>query len=81
MKNHELKILPEFLKHVLAGTRTFEIRKSDRDFKTGDIVLLRGHDLERGYTGITARRKIGHVTDFRQREGYVVFSLLPVDDD
>ena len=36
MVNHELKILPEYYKEVLAGKKKFEIRKNDRNFKTED---------------------------------------------
>ncbi|HFQ4945418.1 TPA: DUF3850 domain-containing protein [Vibrio vulnificus] len=40
MSNHQLKIKPEHLEAIIAGDKTFEIRKNDRDFKVGDRVTL-----------------------------------------
>lgn len=41
MKMHELKILPEYFEKVLDGSKTFELRKDDRGFNVGDILILR----------------------------------------
>ena len=38
MKLHELKIKEVYFKDVLAGAKTFEIRKNDRDFQQGDLI-------------------------------------------
>jgi len=35
---HELKIKQCYLIHILEGTKTFEIRKNDRDFQIGDTI-------------------------------------------
>ncbi|MCX7610250.1 MAG: DUF3850 domain-containing protein [Ignavibacterium sp.] len=40
MAVHKLKIYPEFFKEVCSGKKTFEIRKNDRGFQVGDILLL-----------------------------------------
>ncbi|OLQ71221.1 RNA-binding protein [Photobacterium proteolyticum] len=68
MKRHHLKIKPDYLKAILDGDKTFEIRKNDRDFQVGDRVHL--YDGER-YLII----RIKYITDFAQQEGYVVFSF------
>ena len=48
MKLHELKILHEYLVDITIGTKTFELRKNDRDYQVGD--LIRFIDITVGYT-------------------------------
>lgn len=74
---HSLKIREEFFSQVLCGEKTFEVRFNDRGFKSGDFVRLLEIDAAGEYTGCSLEFKIGFVTDFAQREGWVVFSLLP----
>lgn len=35
---HQLKIKQCYLCHILEGTKTFEVRKNDRDFQVGDWI-------------------------------------------
>ncbi len=37
---HALKTWPEYYKAVSDGIKPFEIRKNDRDFRVGEILLL-----------------------------------------
>lgn len=37
---HELKIEPEYLAGISNGSKTFEIRKNDRNFQRGDYLAL-----------------------------------------
>lgn len=37
---HYLKCEKEFFDAVIEGSKTFEIRKNDRDYKVGDIVYF-----------------------------------------
>jgi hypothetical protein len=37
---HILKTLPEYFAAVEDGSKTFELRKNDRDFRVGDTLLL-----------------------------------------
>ncbi|WP_285046665.1 DUF3850 domain-containing protein [Lactococcus petauri] len=41
MKTHELKLDIKYFDEVKNGTKNFEIRKNDRDFKVGDILELK----------------------------------------
>lgn len=83
MKHHIMKILPEFFQPVQDRTKTFEIRLNDRDYRTGDTVELREYDSDRPeserLTGRTYVATIGFLTEFAQKPGYVVFSLLPME--
>ena len=57
---HDLKIMPKYFDDVVSGKKNFEIRRNDRDFKVGDILLLR--EYERGrYTGREIRKKVKYV--------------------
>ena len=67
MKIHELKILPQYFEKVLDGSKTFELRKDDRGYEVGDILILKEFNVgledhtdgepiviqEAGYTGRT----------------------------
>ena len=41
MKIHELKLDTKYFNDVKSGNKKFEIRKNDRDFEVGDILVLR----------------------------------------
>lgn len=72
---HELKILPVYLKAVLSGDKTFEIRHNDdRGFQKGDEVLLCEYNSGH-FTGPKILVEITYVTAFKQAEGYVVFGF------
>ena len=38
MKYHELKIEERFFEGIVNNTKTFEIRKNDRNYEIGDII-------------------------------------------
>ncbi|MEI8630273.1 DUF3850 domain-containing protein [Vibrio sp. M60_M70] len=68
MKVHQAKINPEYLNAIIDGKKTFEIRKNDRDYRVGDWVRLSD-----GARFVVVC--ITYLTDFEQKEGYVVFSF------
>jgi len=51
---HNLKILPEYFTSVISGQKTAELRKLDRDFQVGDVIVLNEFDGEK-FTGRTQR--------------------------
>lgn len=75
---HELKILQKYYKHVLSGEKKFEIRKDDRDYDVGDIILLREWDGE-SYTGRQVYKRITYILrdaeKFGLKKGYCILSL------
>jgi hypothetical protein len=74
--NHELKAAPEFFAAVAAFRKTFEIRRNDRDFKVKDRIMLREWEGGR-YTGRWLARRITYITDFEQKDGFVVMAIEP----
>ncbi|WP_167630626.1 DUF3850 domain-containing protein [Listeria valentina] len=76
-KTHKLKILPQFFKEARSGNKYFEIRKNDRDYQVDDYIVLNEYN-GKNYTGKKIAGKITFITDFEQKDGYVVFGWMPV---
>lgn len=80
---HELKTWPVHFDRVVDGSKTFEVRKDDRGYQTGDTLVLREWDpAAPGYTGHVLEVGVGFI--FRRGFGldcgeYVVMSLVPLD--
>lgn len=79
---HELKTWPHYFAAVRAGTKTFEIRKNDRDFVVGDTLILQEFDPEDGaYTGQIETRAIRFLLseeDFGVIHGFVAIGFGPL---
>lgn len=41
LRVHEVKCWPKFYDHIESGEKTFEVRKNDRDYKIGDLLVIR----------------------------------------
>jgi hypothetical protein len=72
---HHIKILTCYFEAVLDGRKRFEIRfNDDRGFNAGDAVVM--HEIDKiGETGNIASAEITYVTNYQQKEGYVVFGF------
>jgi hypothetical protein len=74
---HVLKCWPEFFQPVFDGKKNFELRKNDRDYKVGDVLVLREweprEDDTHGYTGRECTRiikyKLDNLTQFTPVRG------------
>lgn len=70
MKVHRLKIKQHYFDLLMAGKKTCEIRKNDRQYKIGDIIVYNQDDYQTEFL-------ITHIDTFRYgiKEGYVVLSI------
>ncbi|MGX7108888.1 DUF3850 domain-containing protein [Facklamia miroungae] len=72
---HELKIDEIYFEDILSNNKQFEIRYNDRNFKKDDKVILKEINSFKKFTGREIEVKIIYLTEFEQKEGYVVFGF------
>lgn len=73
---HGLKIYQEYFEAVKDGRKKFEIRKNDRDYNVGDILVLLEYDkYYEAFTGEKITVEITYMTGFAQQDGYVVLGI------
>ena len=84
MKKHELKIFPQYFQAVWDGVKTFEVRKDDRGYHSGDILVLREWDGEK-YTGSVLCVRVTYILrdaeKYGLRDGYVIMGIRHVRAD
>lgn len=81
MRSHALKTLPPYFEAVADGRKTFEVRKDDRGFAVGDMLVLREWDADaQQYTGRLAVRRVTYVLAGYAAiaQGYVVLGLASI---
>lgn len=76
---HELKTRCEYFQAVFDGKKPFEVRKDDRNYQTGDWLMLREWDHGRcEYTGMWLQCYVTYKLAggaFGVEEGYCVLGL------
>lgn len=72
----EKKILPEYFRSVVEGTKNFEIREDEDNLQICDVLILREWDGEK-YTGREIAKNIDYVLrnipEYGLMPGYVIF--------
>ena len=75
---HELKIKPEYFQAVWDGRKRAELRKDDRDYHVGDILILREWECEE-YTGSGIAVRVTHIlrhcAEYGLADGYCILSI------
>lgn len=78
---HELKSWPKFFWDVVCGFKSFEVRRRDRPFKIGDVILLCEWDpATQIYSGRRSYKTITYIQDggqFGVEPDYCVLGLKP----
>ena len=76
---HYLKIKPEYYKDVECGLKTFELRKNDRNFQVGDILMLIKLDDNGNETDQVTRVKVNYILkdcpQYGLKEGYAILGI------
>lgn len=81
-KVHELKINTKYAIAVSRREKNFEIRKNDRNFKEGDILVLK--EYENGaYLDIAIVAEVTYVLDDFEglKDGYVALGIKVLNRD
>lgn len=76
MKYHDLKTWDEFWSDLESGAKTFEIRKDDRNFQVGDILIQKKFNPRtKTFSGEILNFEITYKTTFKQNKGYCVLGI------
>jgi ethanolamine utilization microcompartment shell protein EutS len=77
---HELKTDPNQFDFLFDDSKKFEFRKADRNFRPGDILILREYDPLTQYTGQYLLRSVTHILreGYGLPDGYCIMSIMPL---
>ena len=78
MREHSLKCWVHYFDAIERGDKTFEVRRNDRDFVKGDVLILERFSPELGYLDKHVRRTVTYILhggQFGIEPGYVVMGL------
>lgn len=79
---HYLKTWPQYYDRVKKGDKKFELRKNDRDFQTGDRLLLQEYlPDENQYTLEQSEYTVDYVLHgpaFGLKKGYCIMSITKI---
>lgn len=76
---HSLKIAPKYFEKVLSGEKTFEFRYNDRNYRVGDILILKEYNNNE-FTGREISVQITYILDnfLGIQERYVILAIKPI---
>lgn len=78
---HELKLIQPYFNDVWTERKLFEVRKNDRGFKEGDLLILREYYKEKNLLRRRITARIIYILDDQEyvKEGYVVIGMKILD--
>jgi len=81
LPGHQLKIEPGHFRDIELGLKEYEVRKDDRGFKVGNVVVLLEYHGAYGYVGGVIRGRIKHVLHggYGLHPGFVVLGLADLE--
>lgn len=72
---HELKTVNRYWDAVVAGTKTFEVRRNDRAFQTGDVIVLT-RTTESGHYDTRPEDRLGDGAFTKSQRSFRITYLL-----
>jgi hypothetical protein len=78
---HTLKVWPAYFEAVMSGAKPWEVRKNDRGFKEGDVLVLQEWDpTTKRHTGQALQCRVSYLVNSPPgvRTGYVVMTIRGV---
>lgn len=79
MTVHYLKIKPEYYRDVQSGLKKFELRKNDRNFQVGDVLMLIKLDDKGNETDQVTRVKVTYILkdcpQYGLKDGYAILGI------
>lgn len=87
-REHKLKTWPNYWDAVASGEKNFEVRKDDRGFQKGDVLILQKYEIGYGYLTEAPhaikelRRRVTWILtggQFGIEPGYVVMGLAELE--
>lgn len=84
VNTHHLKCWPEYFDAVYHNIKPFEVRRNDRNYQVGDILVLQEYDPDIDeYTGRETRQRATYI--LRNYESinsdYIVIAIKPEPHD
>ena len=76
LKIHVKKCVQPYFICVQDGSKNYEVRLNDCEYREGDLLIQREWHEKVGFAGEITFHKIGWITDFEQKDNYVEFSLI-----
>ena len=84
---HRIKLSEDFAEAVLNGDKSFEIRKNDRGYQKGDIVVFQVVERDNPVFEVAASPLNGRIYEITYvisgwglQDGYVAFGIRRRDD-
>lgn len=77
MKVHNVKLMEKYFDYVEKRIKNFEVRYNDRNYKSGDWLVLEEWNGEE-YTGRACVRRIGYIVDLDEvgLSGWVAMEIV-----
>lgn len=80
---HELKTEVKYFNEIRAERKTFELRKNDRNYQIGDLLILKEYiSKTQVYTGASIIASVKYImkkNEFFDLKDYVIMSIRVID--